>query len=133
MQVMTYNFVIAEMNPLGVCTRADKRDRRYCTSPTHPWLQFVRDVIPFSLPALCIPAANEYPDLKIVLAHSGGEIVSAEAQIATSICSNLYLETSWRLGGDIWWMISSIGSDRVMMGRSSQQCACRSRYIVPST
>ncbi len=38
--------------------------------------------IPFSLPALCLPAAKKYPDLKIVLAHAGGGIVSAEAQVA---------------------------------------------------
>jgi predicted TIM-barrel fold metal-dependent hydrolase len=72
--------------------------------------------IPFSLPALCIPAANKYPGLKIVLAHAGGGIVSAEAQVAASICENLYLETSWCLGEDIRWMISTIGADRVMMG-----------------
>ena len=72
--------------------------------------------IPFALPALCIPAANKYPNLKIVLAHAGGGIVSAEAQVAASICGNLYLETSWCLGEDIRWMINTIGADRVMMG-----------------
>ena len=76
----------------------------------------IRAGIPFSLPALCIPAANKYPDLKIVLAHAGGGIVSAEAQVAASICGNLYLETSWCLGEDIRWMINTIGPDRVMMG-----------------
>jgi len=72
--------------------------------------------IPFSLPALCIPAANKYPKLKIVLAHAGGGILSAEAQVAASICDNLYLETSWCIGEDIRWMINTIGADRVMMG-----------------
>lgn len=72
--------------------------------------------IPFSLPALCIPAAQKYPGLTIVLAHAGGGIVSAEAQVAASICENLYLETSWCLGEDIRWMIATIGPDRVMMG-----------------
>jgi len=72
--------------------------------------------IPFSLPALCIPAANKYPKLKIVLAHAGAGIVSAEAQVAASVCDNLYLETSWCIGEDIRWMINTIGPDRVMMG-----------------
>lgn len=72
--------------------------------------------IPFSLPALCMPAAKKYPKLKIVLAHAGGGIVSAEAQVAASIYDNLYLETSWCLGEDIRWMISTIGPDHVMMG-----------------
>ena len=90
--------------------------------------------IPFSLPALCIPAANKYPDLKIVLAHAGGGIVSAEAQVAASICNNLYLETSWCLGEDIRWMISTIGSDRIMMGAIFPAlCPLSSQNIGPST
>ena len=71
---------------------------------------------PFALPALCIPAARNYPSLNIILAHAGWGIFSAEAQIAASVCGNLYLETSWCLGEDIRWMISTIGSTRVMMG-----------------
>jgi predicted TIM-barrel fold metal-dependent hydrolase len=72
--------------------------------------------IPFALPALCIPAAQKFPGLNIVLAHAGMGIVSAEAQVAASLCRNLYLETSWCLGEDIRWMINTIGADRVMMG-----------------
>lgn len=72
--------------------------------------------IPFALPSLCIPAAQKYPGLKIVLAHAGWGIVSAEAQVAASVCDNLYLETSWCIGEDIRWMISTIGPHRVMMG-----------------
>ena len=72
--------------------------------------------IPFALPSLCIPAARKYPNLKIILAHAGWGIVSAEAQVAASVCGNLYLETSWCLGENIRWMISTIGADRVMFG-----------------
>ncbi len=72
--------------------------------------------IPFSLPALCIPAAKKYPNLKVVLAHAGGGILSAEAQVVASLYSNIYLETSWCLGEDIRWMVSTIGPDHVMMG-----------------
>jgi predicted TIM-barrel fold metal-dependent hydrolase len=72
--------------------------------------------IPFALPALCIPAARTYPGLNIILAHAGWGIFSAEAQVAASVCGNLYLETSWCLGEDIRWMISTIGPTRVMMG-----------------
>ena len=72
--------------------------------------------VPFALPSLCIPAAQRYPGLKIILAHAGFGVFSAEAQVAASICGNLYLETSWCIGEDIRWMISTIGPDRVMMG-----------------
>jgi predicted TIM-barrel fold metal-dependent hydrolase len=72
--------------------------------------------VPFALPALCIPPARKYPSLKIVLAHAGFAVFSAEAQVAASECSNLYLETSWCIADDIGWMISTIGGNRVMMG-----------------
>jgi uncharacterized protein len=72
--------------------------------------------VPFALPSLCIPAARKYPSLKIVLAHAGFAVFSAEAQVAASVCGNLYLETSWCIGEDIRWMISTIGPDRVMLG-----------------
>jgi hypothetical protein len=72
--------------------------------------------IPFALPSLCIPAARKYPGLNIILAHAGFAVFSAEAQVAASVCSNLYLETSWCIGEDIRWMISTIGAERVMMG-----------------
>lgn len=72
--------------------------------------------IPFALPALCIPAARKYPGLDIILAHAGWSVFSAEAQVAASVCGNLYLETSWCSGEDIRWMISTIGPERVMLG-----------------
>jgi hypothetical protein len=54
--------------------------------------------------------------MKIILAHAGWGIFSAEAQVAASVCGNLYLEPSWCLGEDIRWMINTIGADRVMLG-----------------
>jgi predicted TIM-barrel fold metal-dependent hydrolase len=72
--------------------------------------------VPFALPSLCIPAAQKYPGLNIILAHAGFAVFSAEAQVAASVCGNLFLETSWCIGEDIRWMINTIGADRVMMG-----------------
>lgn len=72
--------------------------------------------VPFALPSLCIPAAKKYPGLDIILAHAGFAVFSAEAQVAASVCGNMFLETSWCIGEDIRWMINTIGADRVMMG-----------------
>lgn len=72
--------------------------------------------VPFALPSLCIPRAIEFPDLPIVLAHSGFGMYSAEAIVAAQVCPNIYLETSWCSAGDIAKMIREVGSDRMMMG-----------------
>jgi predicted TIM-barrel fold metal-dependent hydrolase len=71
--------------------------------------------VPFALSPLCIPAAQKYPGLSIILAHAGFGVFSAEAQVAASVCGNLFLETSWRVGEEIRWMIT-IAPDRVMTG-----------------
>ena len=72
--------------------------------------------LPFAQPSLCLPGAKKFPHLKIILAHAGFTIVSAEAQIFASEHPNIYLETSWCTSLDIGWMIRSIGPNRVMFG-----------------
>ena len=72
--------------------------------------------MPWSLPSLCIPIARRYPDLKIVLAHSGMTVFADEAYIAASECANIYLEVSWTAGFQIKHFISSLGPKRIMFG-----------------
>jgi predicted TIM-barrel fold metal-dependent hydrolase len=71
---------------------------------------------PFAQPSLCLPAAKKFPQTKIVLAHAGFTVLSAEAQVIASECSNIYLETSWCTSNDIGWMIRTLGPERVMLG-----------------
>jgi predicted TIM-barrel fold metal-dependent hydrolase len=75
--------------------------------------------IPFALPSLCVPRANQYPELKIVLAHSGAGLLTADAFVAAKTCSNIYLETSWCMSDDLPWLIKELGADRVLFGTDS--------------
>ncbi|MBI2915020.1 MAG: amidohydrolase [Firmicutes bacterium] len=72
--------------------------------------------VPFSLPSLVIPMARQYPELKIVLAHSGSGLYSLEALVVAQECPNVHLETSWCSVGDIAWFVRTVGADRVMFG-----------------
>jgi predicted TIM-barrel fold metal-dependent hydrolase len=72
--------------------------------------------LPFAQPSLCLPAARKFPQTKIVLAHAGFTVLSAEAQVIASECTNIYLETSWCTSNDIGWMIRTLGPERVMLG-----------------
>jgi len=72
--------------------------------------------IVFGAPSLCIPKARQYPELKIVLAHSGMMMLLPEAFVAATECENIYLETSWTAAEDIKWLIESLGQHRVMFG-----------------
>jgi hypothetical protein len=50
---------------------------------------------PMSSPSLVLPRARQFPDLKIVLAHSGMLWLASEAILVAQECPNVYLETSW--------------------------------------
>lgn len=118
--VRQLHFVGVKLHTIGHSVNPLSEDGDFVFATGHelgiPVMVHTGPGVPFALPSLCIPAARKYPDLKIVLAHAGFAVFSADAQVAASVCSNLYLETSWSIGGDIQWMISTLGPDRVMMG-----------------
>jgi len=118
--VRDLNFVGVKLHTIGhaVNPLSEDADLVFATAQVLgiPVMVHTGPGVPFALPSLCIPAAKKYSGLKIVLAHAGFGVFSAEAQVAASVCGNLYLETSWSGGEDIRWMISTIGPDRVMMG-----------------
>ena len=72
--------------------------------------------VPWSLPSMMIPRARQYPDVKIILAHSGAKIYHREAIIAAQECKNIYLETSWSFLAHLRSFINEIGMDRLMFG-----------------
>lgn len=72
--------------------------------------------VPFALPALCLPAARQYPELKIILAHAGHSIYFPEALVCAQEADNVYLETSWITVKQVQAAVSTIGASRVMMG-----------------
>ncbi|MGI9862119.1 amidohydrolase family protein [Moorella naiadis] len=72
--------------------------------------------MPNASPALCIPPAKQYPDLNIILAHSGMGIYTAEAIVAAMECKNIFLETSWCLSIELKSLVNKIGAERVMFG-----------------
>jgi uncharacterized protein len=118
--VKDLHFVGVKLHTIGhgVCALSEDGDRVFATAHALgiPAMVHTGPGVPFALPSLCIPAAQKYPGLKIILAHAGFAVFSAEAQVAASVCGNLYLETSWCIGEDIRWMISTIGPERVMLG-----------------
>lgn len=103
----------------------------FCASPLAPQSQKVFETaiklnipviihtgngVPCALPSLAIPVAKAYPELSIVLAHSGAGMYGAEALIAAQQCPNITLETSWTTVMDIQSFIRELGAERVMFG-----------------
>jgi len=72
--------------------------------------------IPWSVPSALIPIARDFPDLNIILAHSGGSMFAGEAALAAQLCSNIYLEASWLPGFMVYRFCRTLGADRIMFG-----------------
>lgn len=72
--------------------------------------------IPFSLPSLCIECAQKYPNINVILAHSGFAIFGNEAILSAKMVRNIYLETSSSSCDDLKVLVEEVGSDRVMFG-----------------
>ncbi|MEM0379041.1 MAG: amidohydrolase family protein [Thermosphaera sp.] len=70
---------------------------------------------PFSDPMLVAPRAEEYPDVKIILAHAGFGIYANAALWLAKKYDNIYLETSWSHTFDLQAFLSSV-PDKVVFG-----------------
>jgi len=103
----------------------------YCAAPASPQAKKIFDTasalhvpviihtgngVPTALPSMAIPIAKAYPELKIVLAHSGGGMYGGEALIAAQMCDNIYLETSWCTVLDLKNFVDTLGCNRLMFG-----------------
>jgi len=85
--------------------------------------------IAFACPSLNILRARQYPDLKIVLAHSGMHIFLAEAYVTAKECKNIYLETSWTPAEEIEWLVKELGSNKILMGSDVYNDSCYNQHI----
>lgn len=71
---------------------------------------------PFALPSLLIAPARRFPDLPIVLAHSGGSVYALEAIVAAGVCPNIYLELSSLMPHHVLEVMTHVPASRLMIG-----------------
>jgi predicted TIM-barrel fold metal-dependent hydrolase len=72
--------------------------------------------LPFSAPSLYMVAARKYPEVKIVLGHSGGGLFVHEAIVAALFCRNIFLELSSLMPHQVLEVLKNVPSDRLMIG-----------------
>ncbi len=76
---------------------------------------------PFASPAHLIPAAREFSDVTIVLAHAGMGVATRQAGVVAAECVNVYLEPSWCSALDTRWLVEFVGPERLMFGSDAQE------------
>jgi predicted TIM-barrel fold metal-dependent hydrolase len=72
--------------------------------------------VPFALPSLFIMPARRFPDLRIVLAHSGGGVYTSEAIVAATVCPNIYLELSSLMPHHVHEVLEHVPASRLLIG-----------------
>lgn len=113
-------FVALKLHPLGHATNpVSRHGRRMFKTAAKlgvPVIVHTGAGIPWAAPSLLRPIAEEYIDLKIVLAHAGANILSGEATQLAQACPNVYLEPSWTGGHHVLDWVRGLGPRRVMFG-----------------
>lgn len=72
--------------------------------------------VPFALPSLLMAPARRFPDLTVIVAHSGGGLFVHEAIVAATFCPNIMLELSTLLPHQLVEVLARVPPDRLMIG-----------------
>ena len=76
---------------------------------------------PLADPASAWKAIELYPEVKTVLAHTGGNSMQTQAIMLCKKYDNVYLEPSWMPSVCVGAMIKEVGADRVMFSSDEIQ------------
>lgn len=72
--------------------------------------------MPFSVPGMLIPVAEDYPDLNIIMAHMGGAYtLTQEAIILAKRYENFHLDTTLAMNMYVRRALETVGAERIIM------------------
>jgi len=113
-------FVAVKLHPFGHAVNPLGTDGRKVFETANrlaiPVMVHTGPGVPWTLPSLLRPIAENYPSLKIVVAHAGHNMLSVEAGLLAESCPNVYLEPSWVSVLTVESWIRSLGAHRIMFG-----------------
>lgn len=72
--------------------------------------------MPFANPSLLIPAALDFPEVPIIVAHCGMMVTAGEMPILFKACPNVYADTTWTGGFLIRHWAHEFGAHRFLFG-----------------
>lgn len=111
-------FVALKLTPIGHAVDPESEDGMFVFSVARelgvPVMVHTGTGLPFSQPVKVLKAARKYPDVKIVLAHSGMDWFTHQAIFVAEQCPNVYLETTWTGIFQTREIYQKIGAHRLM-------------------
>lgn len=113
-------FLGIKMHPLAHAVNPLGRHGRYAFDLARelgvPVIVHTGAGIPWAAPSLLGPIAEACPELKLVVAHAGAGVLSAEAGLLAERHANTFLEPSWVGGFQVRSWVRRLGANRVMFG-----------------
>lgn len=126
--VRELGFIGVKLHPLAHACAPGSRDARklfvLAAQLQIPVMVHTGTGIPFANPAGLIPLAQEFPQLKIVMAHSGFMIAAGDAATVLRLCPNVSADLSWTAGFLVRPWVKELGPRRFMLASDhADNCA----------
>jgi predicted TIM-barrel fold metal-dependent hydrolase len=126
--VRDLGFLAVKLHPLAHGCAPGSRDGRKVFQRANeigiPVMVHTGPGIPFANPANIIPLSQEFPRLRIILAHSGFMITPGDAFIVLQLCPNVYGDLSWTAGFLVRQWVRELGPRRFMLASDhADNCA----------
>lgn len=111
-------FVGLKISTIGTATSPSSRDGFHVFEVARtlkvPVMIHTGTGAPLADPISAWAAIAAFPDVKTVLAHTGGNSMQQQAVLLAKQYANVYLEPSWMPSVSIAAMIQTVGADRVL-------------------
>ncbi len=116
--VKELGFVGIKMTPAGHGVNPSKKNGMHVFEVAQklniPVMVHTGSGIPFSDPINLLPAARAFPDVRMVIAHGGGELMATQAILLAEEFSKVYIEPSWSSVLTIGAMLKAVGPKKLM-------------------
>jgi len=112
-------FIAIKLTPIGHACSPSSIDGLFLFSEAArlkvPLMVHTGAGAPFANPSMLIEPLKKYPDLTVIVAHSGGEQFASEAR-QLSAYPNVYYDTTWLGSNSTRLLIEAAGADKVFFG-----------------
>lgn len=116
--VKELGFVALKLTPIGHACSPSSRDGLSLFALARelgvPLMIHTGAGIPFSAPVQMIPGVEQYPDVRVIMAHAGGDLLFGETMLLTRY-PNVWFEPSWLGSLSTGRLIAAAGAGRVLL------------------
>jgi predicted TIM-barrel fold metal-dependent hydrolase len=116
--VRDLGFVGIKLTPIGHACSPSSRDGLALFALAEelqvPLMVHTGAGVPFSAPIQLIPGVEQYPNVRVIVAHAGGELYMGETMLLVQY-PNVYFEPSWLGSQSTARLLAAAGANRMLL------------------